>query len=210
MKKEGRKPTHGDSPRNKRRAKEYYAWDHMKARCLRPNNASYIRYGGRGIIICDRWLVYENFLEDMGRAPSSKHSLDRIDNNGDYEPSNCRWATDQQQQENRSDNVYITHNGESLTLSRWSRRLGISKTTLSDRLKKNWPIYKVLQKVAILLIFIASSCTSRNTDEQKTEYTYDKFLDSVFIYTDTGVIHIHLNQLDSYLKKGKKKHALRF
>jgi hypothetical protein len=85
----------------KNETKEYRAFRTMKARCLNSNNPFYKDYGGRGIKICNRWLHsehgFENFLEDMSYAPSSKHTLDRIDVNGNYEPSNCRWATQQVQ-----------------------------------------------------------------------------------------------------------------
>lgn len=74
----------------------------MLNRCLNPNNDAFQNYGGRGITVCERWLAaYENFLADMGRRPSSGHSIDRIDVDGNYEPTNCRWATAQQQQSNR-------------------------------------------------------------------------------------------------------------
>lgn len=80
---------------------EYRAWHSMKARCLTETCAQYVDYGGRGITICERWLQYENFLADIGRKPSPRHSLDRIDNDGPYDKRNCRWATPQQQNINR-------------------------------------------------------------------------------------------------------------
>ena len=81
---------------------EYRAWQNMKARCYNPNNKYYKNYGERGIEVCDRWKdSFENFFEDMGPKPSSKHSIDRIDVNGNYEPENCKWSTDQEQARNK-------------------------------------------------------------------------------------------------------------
>jgi hypothetical protein len=95
------KETHGDGAKP-HRAPEYVCWTGMKQRCLNPNHDSYPRYGGRGISVCERWLdSYETFLEDMGRKPTPAHSIDRKENDGNYEPGNCRWATGVEQQANR-------------------------------------------------------------------------------------------------------------
>ena len=88
--------THGRS-----RTPEWKAWHSMRQRCTNPNNKKFKNYGGRNIIVCKQWSRFERFLADMGNRPSSKHSLDRRDNNGNYEPSNCRWATSVQQNRNR-------------------------------------------------------------------------------------------------------------
>ena len=91
------KTTHG-----MRFTSEYYSWNNMKARCYNPNYKHYKDYGGRGITICDRWRdSFENFLEDMGSKPSNKHSIDRIDVNGNYDPENCKWSTSQEQARNK-------------------------------------------------------------------------------------------------------------
>lgn len=107
----------------------------MKQRCNYPKNKRYDRYGGRGIKVCERWNSnFLAFLEDMGKKPTNQHTLERIDNNGDYEPSNCRWATNLEQSNNRIDSVIIESNGVALTIRGWSERLGIKYKTLRQRL----------------------------------------------------------------------------
>lgn len=88
--------THGYS----NRSPTYRSWEAMKYRCLRPSSSTYYKYGARGVRVCDRWMSFENFLADMGERPNG-HSIDRIDPLGNYEPSNCRWATPKQQASNK-------------------------------------------------------------------------------------------------------------
>lgn len=88
------------------RTAEYKAWINMKARCFNKSDMNYKEYGDRGITVCERWLNFNNFIEDMGMKPTKKHSLDRIDNNGNYEIDNCRWATPKEQIQNRRDSKW--------------------------------------------------------------------------------------------------------
>lgn len=109
------------------RTREYRIWSGIKLRCLNPIASHYDIYGGRGIKMCDRWLnSFENFLTDMGYAPSPKHSIDRINNDGDYTPENCRWATQKEQLNNTSRTIHITYNGKTQTLKQWSEELGLN------------------------------------------------------------------------------------
>lgn len=122
----------------------YNSWEQMLSRCFNPRNARWHRYGGRGITVCPRWMVFENFLEDMGVRPEGK-SLERRNNNGNYEPSNCYWATPKQQQNNTCATVFIEYNGERLPQTEWARRLGLKGGTgIGTRLKRGWPLERAL------------------------------------------------------------------
>ncbi len=110
---------------------EYKAWDGIKTRCRDQENQN---YGGRGIVVCERWLnSFESFLEDMGKRPSNLYSIDRIDNNGNYEPSNCRWATKSEQALNRRTNHLLTVDGATRTIHEWSIEYGIPHAALWQR-----------------------------------------------------------------------------
>ena len=115
---------------------EYRIWRHMRTRCENKNSPAYVWYGERGISICERWLDFKNFIEDMGSRPSKKHTLDRIDVHGNYEPSNCRWATMKTQQRNRSNNVTYTYKGVTATLAELCEIHGCKYTTVHMRLTK--------------------------------------------------------------------------
>lgn len=113
---------------------EYNIWCGIKLRTLNPNNPAYKDYGGRGIKVCDRWKdSFENFLADMGERPTKEHSIDRIDNNGDYTPENCRWATRKEQGCNKRTNVLLAYNGEVHPISEWARLLGVTYATIYKR-----------------------------------------------------------------------------
>ncbi len=123
--------THGRS-----KTLEHVSWASMKSRCSNKNFDCYKKYGARGIRVCKRWTKFENFYADMGPRPSVDHSLDRVDNSGDYEPGNCRWATREQQARNRRSNINISAFGETLCLSEWCRRLGVSFFMARKRIKQ--------------------------------------------------------------------------
>lgn len=116
----------------------------MWMRCTDNRYRHWDRYGGRGIKVCDRWVSFDAFRDDMGKRPSRKHTIDRINNDGNYEPNNCRWASPSEQQSNRSNNRVLTCKGETMTICAWSRRLGIRNTTLNERLKRGWTVEKAL------------------------------------------------------------------
>jgi hypothetical protein len=117
---------------------EYRAWQNMKNRCLNKNTTQYKDYGGRGIEVCSEWLeCFENFFKDMGKKPSEKHSIDRIDNNGNYEPSNCRWSTRSEQNSNTRQNNFFEYKGAIKTITQWSECLGVTQKVLRNRIKRN-------------------------------------------------------------------------
>lgn len=115
------------------------AWNQMIARCYDPEHPKYPSYGGRGIKVCDRWICRRLFIEDMGERPKDK-TLNRIDNDGNYSPENCEWATYLEQAHNRRDNRNITYNGETRCLSDWAREIGIYRKTLAQRLDNGWTV----------------------------------------------------------------------
>lgn len=142
---------HGESS-TKTITREYKIWSGMKQRCYNPKNNRYAYYAGRNIKVCDRWLhSYKNFLHDMGRRPSSRHSLDRIDNNKDYCPENCRWATMKQQQSNKKNNVYFLIKNKKLTLSEVAKKFNIHAGTVHYHAKIKKDISKFLGVRVILL-----------------------------------------------------------
>lgn len=135
-----RKHGHGltDSP-------TYKTWKSMIGRCSYPDMHGYHNYGGRGITVCERWKTFENFLADMGVRPEGM-TLDRIDGDGNYEPSNCRWATNTTQRRNSKQNVYITFQGKTQCLADWAREIGLSSAAFSKRIAR-WPLERALTAI---------------------------------------------------------------
>lgn len=122
----------------------YQSYTQMLTRCRNPNRNNWQNYGGRGITVCQEWQnSFESFLKDMGERPSLQHSIDRIDVNGNYEPSNCRWANKKDQGRNKRTNHLVEWNGKTQTLIEWAEELKINKTTLSARINTyGWTIEK--------------------------------------------------------------------
>lgn len=116
----------------------YDMWCSMHRRCRNKNDSSYKHYGGRGISVCERWSDFRNFISDMGPRPDS-HQIDREDNNGNYEPGNCRWTTCLTNQRNRSNNHRITANGQTKCVSECASEVGICGQAIRDRISRGWP-----------------------------------------------------------------------
>lgn len=128
----------------------YHSWSGIIQRCHNENHPRYHDYGGRGITVCSEWKEdFINFLHDMGECPSNKHSIERIDNNKGYDKHNCKWATPQEQSRNTRRNVYITHEGITLTRKEWAAKTGLSETAIKYRLKQGWTVGKTLTTPSI-------------------------------------------------------------
>lgn len=124
---------------------EYRTWQDIQRRCHDQSRSDYSRYGGKGTVVCKRWRdSFLAFYEDMGPKPTPKHSIGRINNDGDYEPANCRWETAEQQANNKSSSHYLTHDGVTLTVAQWGRKLDISEKVLRRRLSRGWSVNEAL------------------------------------------------------------------
>jgi hypothetical protein len=134
--------SHGDTKTN-----FYSSWRGMHKRCYEVNSIVYPRYGGRGIVVCDRWHDYESFKEDMFSTYKKGLTLDRIDVNGNYEPSNCRWATRTEQARNRRNTILFTYKGITKTLPEWSEETGVKFCTLFWRYKRWGHVDRVVEKL---------------------------------------------------------------
>jgi hypothetical protein len=131
---------------SRRRHPLYQLWQGMRARCSNPKHTRYSRYGGRGITVCERWNDFLTFVDDVGPRPSLRHSIDRIDVNGNYEPGNVRWATQREQGNNTAVNLRVTLRGEERTVAEWAAHLGVSPFTLYGRLKRGFSVEEALQR----------------------------------------------------------------
>lgn len=154
--------THGMSD-----SREYSTWCSMIARCRNNKLKSYIDYGGRGIKVCDRWInSFENFIEDMGERPSNT-SLDRINNDGNYEPSNCRWANRTIQNRNSRHALKIDFNGEIVSLSELCEITGIKCSTLSSRLKRGWDLKSAIEIPFYGHLKNTTTCNNQQKEHKK-------------------------------------------
>lgn len=124
-------------------SKTYQCWRNMLTRCYNKNSTHYEEYGGRGIGVSVQWVDFSNFLADMGERPDGL-TIERIDNNGHYEPGNVRWATQLEQARNRRSVRHLSFDGKTLTLPEWQEVLGIDRKTLWARIKRGWPVERVL------------------------------------------------------------------
>lgn len=131
---------------NQSESSEYASWEAMKARCLNPKNKFYNNYGGRGITVCDKWLDFKNFINDMGKKPSKEYTIDRIDVNGNYEPHNYRWSDKHTQCRNRRTNVKFEINGETKILMDIARENNLHQQTIKDRISKGMTIEEAISK----------------------------------------------------------------
>lgn len=122
----------------------FRVWMGMKARCSQPNNRAFQNYGGRGILVCAQWMDFAAFEQDMATNYRPGLEIERIDNNGNYEPGNCRWATRKEQTLNTRRNHYINWQGTRLPLALWAERAGLSPNTLLYRLRRGWSIDRAM------------------------------------------------------------------
>lgn len=151
--KNGSVPVHGHC-RHGKRSKTWMVWRAMRQRCYRHRDTKFPYYGGRGIKVCERWESFSNFLEDMGEAAPGL-TLDRINNDGNYEPSNCRWATRSQQARNTSITLILTYRGVTKSAADWADEVGLKAKTLDGRIRRGWTLERAL-KTPLLSIYEVS------------------------------------------------------
>lgn len=128
----------GRNPKRRAEHQLYRLWVAMRQRCRDPHASNFAHYGGRGVSVCHRWEDFDSFCADIPPRPSMEHTLDRIDNDGNYEPGNVRWSTRTEQNRNRRTNRRLQLDGEVLTLAEWGERSGIDFRTIASRLSRGW------------------------------------------------------------------------
>lgn len=171
-----------------------YQWHAMMHRCYNPKCESYKNYGGRGITVCRRWRDFDLFYADMHPRPSPAHSLDRINNNGPYELSNCRWANHYQQNTNKRNNRLLRLGGNSFTMSQWARRLNLNPSTILARLKRGCTVAQAL------LPKYAYVYRKRRPNERSNMVTFGGVTMSLTDWArETG---FHTHTLSNRLKRG--------
>ena len=154
--------THGMS-----NTKEYRTFKSILTRCFNPNCKEYKHYGAKGITICERWKnSFENFLADMGKCPPDKTSLDRIDNNGNYEPGNCRWSTAEEQNRNKSNSIKIPYDGKKLSMLEWSKITGLNISTIRNRYIRGYSEDQILSPEITRPASLYSSIIENPNQEQ--------------------------------------------
>lgn len=145
----------------KRHSPTYSTWHLMIQRCRNPKATGFDRYGSRGIAVCEVWSDFTTFLRDMGLRPSLNHSIERINNDGNYEPGNCRWATRAEQMRNTSNNVRLEFNGRVQTSTDWANELGVKVNTLIYRMRRGWSVERALTQ----FVEVRRSCANRQRED---------------------------------------------
>jgi hypothetical protein len=149
-----RSTKHGHATRGGK-SKEWFTWIWMRARCADPKAKDWKLYGGRGISVCPKWRAsFAAFLKDVGPAPSPTHQIDRIDNDGNYEPGNVRWASPSRNCRNRRSTIRLTAGGKTMTLPDWADALGVSRDRLYEAVRRSGPVAldRMLQKLGIVSV----------------------------------------------------------
>jgi len=157
---------------------EYHAWVGMKQRCYNKNSHAYHNYGGRGIKVCDRWLnSFENFIADMGNRPSPKHSIDRMDNDGNYEHGNCRWSTMKEQMNNVRYNRLFTIDGMTKTASELADHFGLKLSVVHNRIARDWPVEDIFKKqLTPTSRYLTVNGITKTVTEMAKDYNIDRRL----------------------------------